>query len=60
MQREDLRSQYRNSARATVRASRQDNQSIEIAILSLAGLTLTLFEIAQYAGSAVLPQMFAF
>lgn len=55
---EDLRPQYRRSARVAVRA-RQDNQFLEIAIISLAGLTLTLIEMAHYVGSVVLPQMFA-
>jgi hypothetical protein len=32
---------------------------VEIAIISLAGLALTLFDMAHYAGSAVLQQMFA-
>jgi hypothetical protein len=58
MQYEQPRPQYRHSARGAVRA-RQDNQAVEIAIISLAGLALTLFEMAHYAGSAVLQQMFA-
>jgi hypothetical protein len=59
MQQEQWRPQYRHSARAGVRAARQENQIVEIAIISLAGLALTLFEMARYAGSAVLQQMFA-
>jgi hypothetical protein len=59
MQHEQLKPQYRNSARVAVRAAPQDNEVMEIAVISLAGLTLTLFEMAHYAGSAVLQQMFA-
>jgi hypothetical protein len=58
VQHEQLRPQDRHSARAAVRA-RQDNQAVEIAIISLAVLALTLFEMAHYAGSALLQQMFA-
>jgi hypothetical protein len=59
MQHEQFRPQYRNSARVMARTARQDNQFAEIAIISVAGLALALFEIAHYAGSAILPQMFA-
>jgi hypothetical protein len=58
MQHESLRPQYRNPARAAVRAARQGAEFVEIAIISLAGLTLAVIEIAQHAGSAILPQMF--
>jgi hypothetical protein len=59
MEHEQLRPQHRNWARAAVRGAHQDNQFVEIAIISLAGLALTLFEMAHYAGSAILQQMFA-
>ena len=55
MQYEQQGSQYRLSARA---AARQEKQIVDIAIISLAGLALTLFAMAQYAGSAVPQQMF--
>ncbi|HTW51158.1 MAG TPA: hypothetical protein VME45_04595 [Stellaceae bacterium] len=42
------------------KAAREDSRELfDIAILSLGGLALTLFLIAQYAGSGVLRQMFA-
>jgi hypothetical protein len=44
---------------AIARSARDDNQFVQIATLSLAGLGLTLFLIAQYVGSGVLQQMFA-
>jgi hypothetical protein len=45
---------------AIARAARKDGRElIDIATLSLAGLALTLFLIAHYAGSGVLRQMFA-
>ncbi|HTW54738.1 MAG TPA: hypothetical protein VME45_22820 [Stellaceae bacterium] len=56
MQYQQQGSRYRLSGRA---AARQENQIVDIAIISFAGLTLTLFAMAQYAGSAVLQQMFA-
>jgi hypothetical protein len=59
MQHEQLRTRDRHLARAAVRAARQDNQLAEIAVVSLAGLTLVLIEMAHYAGSAVLQHVFA-
>ena len=58
MQHEQPKPHYRHSARAAVRA-RQDDQSVQIAVISLAGVALMLIEMAHYAGGALLPQMFA-
>ena len=58
MQHEQPRPHYRRVARAAVRA-RQDNQAVQIAIISLAGMALLLIEMAHYAGGALLPRMFA-
>jgi hypothetical protein len=45
---------------AIARPVRKDSREfLDITTLSLAGLALTLFLIAQYAGSGVLEQMFA-
>lgn len=49
----------RRRGKAVATASSRDGQLVDILIFSLAGLSAALFQIAHYAGSDVLPLMFA-
>ena len=59
MQRFDEDGTERRRPIAIARPARANAEFVDIATLSLGGLALTFFLIAQYVGSSVLMQMFA-